>query len=156
VHSVDSEQPIEKIATIDGIVRESTAEEWFYTVTTAGFGGVAIALALAGLVGVVSRSVTERAREIVIRMALGAQPVHVVRHAVREGLYPVGIGLVVGSLGAWGASRLLRGFLFEVSPVDPLAYTSAVTLLGVAASVACYLASRRATRLEPMAVLKAE
>jgi putative ABC transport system permease protein len=156
VQSVDPEQPVEKVTTLDRIVRESTAEERFYTVTTAGFAVVALLLAVAGLAGVVSRTVTERVREIAIRMALGAQSGQLVRLAVGQGMSPVAIGLALGLLGAWAVSRLMRRFVFEVSPLDPAAFAAAAGLLAGAAVLACYLPARRATRVEPMSVLKGE
>lgn len=156
VTAIDPEQPVERVTTLDRIVRENTAEERFYTVMTVSFGAVAVLLALAGLAGVVSRSVTERVREIAIRIALGAEPSRVVRQTVREGLYPVAFGLGAGLLGAWVTARMLQRFLFEVSPVDPLTYSVAIVLLAAAATAACYVPARRATRVEPMLALKEE
>jgi hypothetical protein len=156
VHAVDPEQPVEKITTLDRIVGENTAEERFYAVVTAGFAAVAVLLALAGLAGVVSRMVTERARELAIRLSLGARPPQLVRLAVVRGMMPVAVGLALGLLTAWAASRVLARFLFEVSPLDPLAYAAAMGILAAAAALACYLPARRTTRVDPMAVLRAE
>jgi len=156
VLSVDPEQPVENITTLDRIVRESTAEERFYTVSTAGFAIVAVLLAVAGLGGVVSRTVTERVREIAIRMSLGAQPRQLVRLAVGHAMLPVAIGLAAGAGGAWAASKLLARFLFEVSPVDALTYGAAAILLAASALAACYVPARRAARVEPIAALKAD
>jgi putative ABC transport system permease protein len=156
VAAVDPEQPIEHVATLDGIVRDSTAEERFYMASTAGFAGVAVILALAGLAGVVSRTVTERMREMAIRLSLGADPAHLVRLSVRQGIAPAARGLAIGIAGAWGASRLLERFLFEVSPGDPVTYASAALLLLTAALIACYVPARRAVRFEPIEVLRQE
>jgi putative ABC transport system permease protein len=156
VQSVDPEQPVEKVTALDRIVRESTADERFYTVSTAGFAAVAVLLAILGLAGVVSRTVAERVREIAIRLSLGAEPRWLLRDTVRHGMIPVFFGLVAGALGAWAASRLVVGFLFEVSPVDPLTYVVAAAILAAASLAACYIPARRATRIEPMAALKVD
>jgi putative ABC transport system permease protein len=156
VKSIDPEQPIEHVSTLGRLVRESTSEERFYIASTAGFAAVAVLLAIAGLAGVVSRTVTERAREIAIRMSLGAQSSDLVRLVIGHGMVPVLVGLGIGLMGAWGASRLLRSFLFEVTPLDPTTYAAATLLLGVVATGACYFPARRATRVEPMTALKAE
>lgn len=156
VRVVDPEQPVENITTMDRVVAASTAEERFYMVATAGFAAVAVLLALAGLAGVVSRTVTERVREIAIRISLGAEPAQLVRLAVGNGLLPVALGLIPGLAGAWAVSGLLRGFLFEVVPLDPLTHAAAAALLALAGAAACYLPARRAARVEPMTVLRAE
>jgi putative ABC transport system permease protein len=156
VQSVDPGQPVEHVTTLDRIVRESTADERFYTWTTAGFGLIAVLLAVAGLAGVVSRTVTERVREIAIRLSLGAQPRDLVRLAIRHGMAAVGIGLGAGALGAWTTTRLLTRFLFDVSPLDPLSFAAAGALLTGASLAACYLPARRVTRVEPMMALKTD
>jgi putative ABC transport system permease protein len=156
VQSVDPEQPIEHVTTLDRILRNSTAEERFYTVTTVGFAAVAVLLAVAGLAGVVSRTVTERVREIAIRLSLGAQPRDLVGLATMQGLTPVAVGVIVGLAASIAVSRVLQRFLFEVSPLDPLTYAAATAILAGAAALACYLPARRATRVEPMSVLKTE
>jgi putative ABC transport system permease protein len=156
VRAVDPAQPVENPAMLDQVVADTTASERFFTVTTAGFAVVAVLLAIAGLAGVVSRTVTERAREMAIRIALGADSGQVVRMAVGHGMWPVAGGLAVGLLGAWIVSRALARYLFEVSPLDPLTYVGVPTLLSLAAAVACYLPARRASRVEPMVALKTE
>lgn len=156
VQGVDPEQPIENVSTLDRVVRESTAEQRFYTTTTAGFALIAVLLAISGLAGVVSRTVSERAREFAIRLSLGARSSDLVRLAIADGMLPVGIGLGLGLLGAWTASRALRRFLFEVAPSDPLTYAVGIALFGIAAGAACYIPARRATSVDPMAVLKSE
>lgn len=156
IQAIDPEQPVQNITTLDRIIRDNTSETRFYTVTTAGFALVAVLLAVAGLAGVVSRTVTERTREIAIRMALGAEPRQLRRLAIRSAMFSVVLGVATGMLGAWSASRVLRRFLFEISPLDPAAYLAAVAVLGGAAVLACYVPARRATRIEPIAALKTE
>jgi putative ABC transport system permease protein len=156
VHSVDPDQPVEKITTLDRVLRDSTADARFHTLSTVGFAGVAVVLALAGLAGVVARSLTERVRELAIRMSLGAHARHLVRQAVVSAMIPVAVGLAAGAFGAWAVSRLLARFLFEVSPADPTTYVGAAALLLTAAGAACYLPARRAAQIDPMAALKVD
>ena len=156
IQSVDPYQPVERITTLDNIVEERTSEDRFYALTTAAFGATALLLALAGLFGVVARNVAEQTRELAIRTALGAERRALVRFAVVRGLQPVLLGTGLGLAGAFWLSRLLRRFLFEVSPLDPLAYVVAAALLVAAAMAACYLPARRVTRVDPMVALRAE
>jgi putative ABC transport system permease protein len=156
VAAIDPEQPVENVSTLDRILRESTAEERFYTATTSGFALVAVILALAGLAGVVARTVSERAREMAIRLSLGANPNQLVRLAVRQGLTPALLGLAFGLAGTWGTSRLLERFLFEVRPADLPTYGASAALLLGAALPACYIPARRAVQLEPVVILRQE
>jgi predicted permease len=156
IRTIDPEQPIENISTLDRLIRESTAEQRFYMTTTAGFASISVLLAIAGLAGVVSRTISERMREFAIRLAIGARPADLVRLSLASGMLPVVVGLAIGLLGAWAAARLLRGFLFEIPPGDPLTYAAGVMLMGVSAAAACYLPARRATNVDPMAVLKTD
>ncbi len=156
IQSLDPEQPVEGITTIDAILAQSTSEKRFYALATGAFAGVALLLAVAGLFGVVSRSVTERRREIAIRMALGADRLRLQRLVFGYGLTPVIAGIVLGLATALAGSRVLRGFLFEIGPTDPATYVGAAALVALVATAACYLPARRAIRIEPMAVLKSE
>jgi predicted permease len=156
IYALDPKQPVERIATLDGIVRETTADDRFYTVTTVSFAAIALLLAVAGLFGVVRRGVAERTRELAIRSALGAAPRTLIRLALAQEMRAVVLGASVGLLAAYWLSRLLPHFLFEVSPLDPLAYILATALLLVVAIVGCYLPARRVTRIDPIRALRAE
>jgi ABC-type antimicrobial peptide transport system permease subunit len=120
------------------------------------FAAVALALAAIGIYGVVSYSVTQRAREFGVRMALGANGADVVRLVVTQGIAPVAGGLVLGLAGAWEASRLLESLLYGVSASDPLAFIGVPLFLAAVAIIAAYLPARRATRVDPAVVLTAE
>ncbi len=120
------------------------------------FGGLALGLSVVGLYGVKAYSVARRTREIGIRMALGARRQTVQWMILREGLTMVLAGLAVGLLLAFGTGKIVGSILFEVSPLDPLAFTLAPALLAFAALLATWLPARRATRISPMAALRTE
>ncbi len=120
------------------------------------FGGLALVLAVVGLYGVKAYSVARRTREIGIRMALGAEPGSVQRMILREGLVMTLTGGFFGLLLAFGLGRLCAGMLYDVSPMDPLAFTLAPAVLFVTAMLACYLPARKATRVSPLTALRSE
>jgi putative ABC transport system permease protein len=120
------------------------------------FGGLALGLAVVGLYGVKAYSVARRTREIGIRMALGAQPGMVLRLILREGSVMLLYGVALGLLLAAGAGKILSGILYQVSALDPIAFTAAPMLLAVAALVATWLPARRAAALDPVEALRYE
>jgi predicted permease len=154
--AVDPGQPVEGITTIDKIVEESTADSRFYAASTAAFASLALIIAIAGVFGVASRLVSEQQREFAIRIALGAENVHLLRLVIGSGMAPVIAGAAAGLLVAYSGSRALQRFMFGVAPTDALAYVSAAVLLIVVAAAACLAPAVRATRIQPMAVLKQE
>ena len=119
-------------------------------------GLLGLTLAVIGVYGVVSCAASQRTHEIGIRMALGARPIDVLRMVLGQGLFIVGTGLLVGILAAFAIARLAGNFLSGVSPLDPLTYISASTLLAIVALAACYIPARRATRVEPLVALRHE
>jgi ABC-type antimicrobial peptide transport system permease subunit len=120
------------------------------------FGGLALTLAAVGVYGIKAYAVSRRTREIGIRMALGAKPGEVVRMILREGLVMTLSGVVLGFLLALGIGRAFSRMLYQVSPVDPVAFTLAPSVLLAAALLACWLPARRAASIEPMQALRAE
>jgi ABC-type antimicrobial peptide transport system permease subunit len=120
------------------------------------FGGLALALAIVGVYGVKAYSVARRTREIGIRMALGARPNGVLWMIVREGIVMLAGGMAIGLLLAAATGRLLAGMLYEVGALDPIAFSAAPLLLGMATLLATWLPARRATRISPMAALRTE
>jgi ABC-type antimicrobial peptide transport system permease subunit len=120
------------------------------------FGGLALGLAVVGIYGVKAYSVARRTREIGIRMALGAQGRTVQWMILREGFVMVAAGLALGLLLAFGTGKIVSSILFEVSPLDPFAFTLAPAVLALAALLATWLPARRATRISPMAALRTE
>jgi ABC-type antimicrobial peptide transport system permease subunit len=120
------------------------------------FGALALILAVVGVYGVKAYSVARRTREIGIRMALGAQRGAVQRMILREGSVMLAAGVAIGLLLAAATGKLLSGILYEVSAIDPLAFTIAPLVLAIAALIATWLPARRATRIDPMAALRAQ
>jgi ABC-type antimicrobial peptide transport system permease subunit len=120
------------------------------------FGALALILAGVGVYGVKAYSVARRTREIGIRLALGAEPGAVLRMILREGLIMTLSGTALGFLLALGIGRIFGSMLYQVSPVDPVAFTLAPLVLAVAALLACYLPARRATKIDPLIALRAE
>jgi ABC-type antimicrobial peptide transport system permease subunit len=120
------------------------------------FAGVALVLALVGIYGVLSFVVSQRTREMGIRMALGAQRGDVLRDVLARGLRLAVLGVLLGLAGAWSVSRLLQSQLFGVTGSDPFTYIGGAALLLLAALLACYLPARRAALVNPIESLRAE
>jgi ABC-type antimicrobial peptide transport system permease subunit len=117
------------------------------------FAATALVLASLGIYGVVSYSVSQRAQEIGIRMALGASASQLQWRIIIETLALTSIGIVLGTIASFGLSRLIASLLYEVSPTDPLTFVSMMVLLTVVATLAGHLPARRASRIDPMSVL---
>jgi putative ABC transport system permease protein len=160
VRTIDPEQPVAKLETMEGIVADAVAGRRMTMTLLTGFSGVALILCALGIYGLVAHSVSARRQEIAVRMALGAQRSQVLAAVVRQGFRWVLAGLGVGLIGALAAafllSRALTGLLYEVSAADPLYYLGAPLLLAAIALLACYLPARRAARVEPGVILRAE
>jgi putative ABC transport system permease protein len=156
VANIDPTLPILRQQTM----REQTATSLFpqrlALYVSGGLGVVALLLVLIGIYGVTAFSVAQRTREIGVRMALGAQRSHVQAMVVRQGVVLVGIGVTLGSLAAFGATRLIRDLLYGVPPTDGVAFGSAAALLAVAALVASWIPARRAARLDPVIALRSD
>jgi ABC-type antimicrobial peptide transport system permease subunit len=119
-------------------------------------GAVALLLAVSGLFGVIAYSVSQRTREIGIRMALGAHRGKVVGMVLRQGMTLAGAGTLIGLAAALAATRLLRSLLLGVSPLDPVTFTLVPLLLLIVALLACLLPARRAAQTDPMEALRCE
>jgi ABC-type antimicrobial peptide transport system permease subunit len=117
---------------------------------------VALLITVIGMYGMLAYSVTERTREMGIRMALGAQRGNVLRLVIKQGLRLAAIGVVIGLLGAWGLTRLMSTLLFGVTPTDWVTLVAVVGLLALVALIACYIPARRATRVDPLVALREE
>jgi putative ABC transport system permease protein len=138
------------------VVSRSVWQPRLYAILFGVFAAVALALASVGLYGVMAYSVSERSREIGIRMALGAQRRDVLKLVVAQGMTLTLVGIGVGLAAALALTRLMRSLLFEVSVTDPLTFAGLAALLSVVALLACYLPARRATKVDPIVSLKCE
>jgi putative ABC transport system permease protein len=156
IWSVDKDQPIVRAATMDQRLAASAAERRFALILFEAFGFVAVVLVTVGLYGVLSASVTERTREIGVRLALGAQRRNVLFLILRQGLTLTLAGVSLGLLASWGVTRLLTGLLYGVSATDPLVFGGVASLLTVVALLACYVPARRAMKVDPLVILRYE
>jgi putative ABC transport system permease protein len=156
VWAIDKDQPISEIRTMDDSLNEWTAEKRFVMVLLAAFAGLALLLAAAGIYGVLAYSVSQRTREIGIRMAIGASAGDVLGMVVREGLILSAIGVAVGTAGALALTRLLQGLIFGVSVTDPWTFAGGIVVLGLASIAASLIPARRAAGLEPLTALRDE
>ena len=141
---------------MDDIVDLDVADRQQQMVLLGAFAGLALLLASIGLYGVLSYAVTQRSRELGLRMALGASAGSVMRMVVARGLSLTAAGLAIGLALAWALTRTLQNLLYGVAAGDPATFAVVVGLLGAIALAACYLPARRASRLDPIAVLRAD
>jgi len=148
--------PIESTATMDDAVATSVAPPRFRMWLLALFAAAAMLIATCGIYGLMSYAVTQRRREIGVRMALGAERGDVLRLVLTRALRIVVAGLLAGLVGAFGVTRVLQRFLFGVTPTDPIAFATVTLLLLAVGLVAAWLPARRATRIDPCAALRAE
>lgn len=156
VQSLDPDQPIGQITTMDQSVAASLATRRLTMVLLAAFAVLALVLASVGLYGVMALTVTQRTRELGIRMALGAARTSIFRLVLGQGISLVGIGIVVGLLGAIAVGRALMSLLYNVGALDTGAVITAIVSLTTAALIACCVPARRATRVDPIVALRTE
>jgi len=156
VWSINPDLPLADATTVGTLYTKSMARTSFTLVMLCVAGSMALLLGIVGIYGVISYSVSQRTREIGIRMALGAQRDSLTGMFVRQGLVLTGVGAAVGLTVAFLAMRLMASLLFHVSPMDPWTYSVAtICIIGVA-WLACYLPARRATVVNPVNALRAE
>jgi predicted permease len=156
VWSVDAEVPLADVSTLGTLYTKSMARTSFTLVMLCVAGSMALLLGIVGIYGVISYAVSQRTREIGIRMALGAQRGELTAMFVRQGLLLTLIGAACGLVTAFVSMRLMSSLLFNVSPVDPITYVSITIGVVAVAYLACYLPSRRAATVEPMQALRTE
>ena len=154
--SVDPEQPVWKMRSLESLVTRDVASPRFTMLLTASFALLALLLAMIGVYGVMSYAVAQRTREMGIRLALGAERGDVVRLMLVRGLKVIGAASVVGAVAALGAGRLIRGQLYDVGAADPLTFAAVPLVLAAVALLACYIPARRAARIDPALALRSE
>jgi putative ABC transport system permease protein len=154
--AIDKDQPVDKLTTMASVVSASIATRRFYGQLLGAFAALAFILASVGIYGIVAYSVTQRTREIGIRMALGAKQSDVLRLELAEGFRLAILGVVLGLAGAFAATRVLTSLLFEVKPTDPMTLIGLSILLAAVALLASYIPARRATKVDPLVALRYE
>jgi putative ABC transport system permease protein len=153
---IDPSIAVTRLGPATQYVASAVSQPRFRMVLLGAFAVMALVLAVVGLYGVLAYSVTRRQNEIGLRMALGADGSSVLRLVLIQGLIPVAAGIVVGLAISAVLTRTMTTLLYGVEPIDPLTYTMVALVLGVVATVACYLPARRATRIDPLRALRTE
>jgi ABC-type antimicrobial peptide transport system permease subunit len=156
VWSVNSNLPLASVRTMEEVYGKSVARTSFTMVMLGIAGAMAVALGIIGIYGVISFTVSQRKREIGIRLALGAQRGDVVHMVLREGATMALVGVAIGIAAAFGLTRLMTSLLFGVTAHDPLTFGLVAALLMLVALLACYVPARRAMKVDPMVALRYE
>ena len=154
--SVDSTLPLAQVRTMDERLDESLVQQRFRTWLISGFAALALLLSAIGIYALISYSVTQRTREIGVRVALGAQRSHVLGMVLRDGLKLLLFGLLLGWIGAFSATRVMRSLLYSTSATDAVSFAATSITLTAVALLACYIPARRATKVDPMVALRYE
>ena len=156
VQAIDKDQPLANVRTLEALMAQSVAPRRFNLLLLGLFAAVALLLGAIGLYGVLSYVLTQRTRELGIRMALGAQAGDVLRLIIKHGMALALVGVVIGLAAAFALMRLMSGLLFGVSATDPLTFVLIALLLLAVALLACYVPARRATKVDPLIALREE
>ena len=155
LQAIDPAPAAYDVKTFDALMRDALAQQRFSLMLFGAFAALALVLAGVGLYGVMTHLVTGRAHEMGVRMALGARPAEVRRLVVRQGVWLLAIGLAIGVPASIAAARLLGKLLYGTGPSDPLTLAGVTAVIGAVAWIAAYVPARRATRLDPAIVLRA-
>ena len=153
---LDKEQPVEQIGSMEQTFSDQFAEPRFQSRLMEAFAGLALILAVVGIYGVNAYAVTQRRRELGVRIALGARPSDVLRETLGEGLKLSALGIALGLAGAYAMGSLFRSVLVGVTGINPVTLLGAAGLLAAVALIACYVPARRATRIDPASALRQE
>ena len=156
IRALDPGIPIIANTTIEQLMSESVAEPRFRTMAVLSFAAVACLLALVGIYGVMAFVVAERTHEIGVRMALGAKQSGVLRFVLGQGLRLTLLGIAIGLVGAFAATRAIQAMLFGVGAMDPLTYAVVLVALASVAMLACWIPARRASRVDPLVALRGD
>ena len=151
---LDDRIPVQRVATVEQLYGERSAQRRFAAQLVGVFAVLALILGTVGIYGVLSYTVSRRRQEIGIRMALGAGRSEVMKTILRQGMLLTVIGVVIGGVAAFFTTRIMASLLYEVSPTDPVTFASVTLLLGGAALLAAWLPARRATRVDPVVVMR--
>ena len=153
---LDPDQPVANVRTMEDVIAASVAQRRFILMLLGVFAGAALLLAAIGLYGVIAYAVSQRTREIGLRMALGATRSDVLGLVLRQGMKLAATGILLGVIGALGLTRVLVNLLYEIKPTDPLTFVGVSLVLLVVALLASWLPARRAAKVDPMEALRYE
>jgi putative ABC transport system permease protein len=156
VRSVSEEAPAYHVSSMQDLVDRSTMQRRFAMWMLTVFSLAALVLAAVGIYGTMSQAVAQRTQEIGLRMALGSSPGEAMALVFRDGMKLAALGIAIGTVGAAALTHLMRKLLFEVQPLDPVAFAFAAAVLAAFAALACYVPARRATRVDPLVALRAD
>jgi putative ABC transport system permease protein len=156
VHGIDPDLPIENVRTLDEIRDTSLATPRLTAMLLTIFAGLALLVTITGITGVIAQSVSQRTQEFGLRMALGASQQSVLHMVLRQGLLLVGLGLTIGIVASIGFARVLRSYLYQTTPTDPITFVVVAVAFVVAGTLACLGPAWRATTVDPMKALRAE
>lgn len=156
LRALDSSMPVSQVQTMEEVLSSSVAQPRFAMVLLGAFAAIALALAVVGIYGVLAYAVSQRTREIGVRLALGAERGQVVKMVVRQGLGMAVVGVAIGTGVAWFLTDLMTGILYGVTPQDPLTFVSVPAIFVLVALLACLLPAARATRVSPATALRYE
>jgi putative ABC transport system permease protein len=154
--ALNKEQPVFNVRTMEQIVAQSVAARRFSMLLLTIFALVALALASLGIYGLLSYAVSQRAREIGVRMALGAQSGDVVKLVIGQGMKLALIGVTIGLIASLALTRTMKTLLFGISATDPVTFAAIALLLTFVALLACFVPARRATTIDPLTTLRQE
>ena len=153
---MDPELPVGNVKSMERVFDNWLGRPRFYLLWFGLFAALAIVIAAVGVYGVIAYSVSRRTHEIGVRMALGAQRGNILAMVLRQGMTPVAVGVGIGLLASYWLTRLLKSFLFEVTPIDPATFVVVSVVLSAVALLACYIPARQATKVNPMEALRYE
>jgi putative ABC transport system permease protein len=156
LRAVSPHVPVQRVDTLDAVVSRSIIEPRIYTFLLGTFAALSAALAAIGLYGLIAYSVTQRTRELGVRVALGATSGDILRLVLRQGMWLAAIGAAIGLAAAVATTRLLAGLVEGIEPNDPLTFVAVTAVLLASALLATYLPARRAARVDPISALRAE
>ncbi|HZL93672.1 MAG TPA: FtsX-like permease family protein, partial [Vicinamibacterales bacterium] len=156
VHEIDPTMSVSSARTVEDYAAGQLRELTQYAAVLGLFGVMSVTLAAIGILGVMAHTVGQRANEIALRLALGAQPLNVLGLVLRHGVALIGAGIAVGLIASLMVTPVIRGFLWGVTTSDPLTLAVMVVTLGVVALLACYLPARRALKVTPIEALRSE
>jgi putative ABC transport system permease protein len=156
IHDYDPQQAISEVQTMEHVFADSASEARFQLILLLIFAGIAVVLAMIGVYGVVSYSVTRRTPEIGVRMAMGADTRQIARMVLREALWLAGLAVAIGLAGAFALTRVMESMLYETPPNDPATLAIAAVAVLIVAIAAALVPARRATRVDPLVALRYE